>query len=427
MASSRKPRRASGAATPPAAARAVEEFLDAYFAAQPGRGRRISVGLSGGVDSVVLLHALRELAARRRIVLRAVHVHHGISPNADEWSRFCARLCRAWSIPLTRRRVSVGSTRGRGIEAAARDARYRVYAAIRADALALAHHRDDQAETVLLNLLRGAGLRGAAGMPPIGVLGSKALIRPLLNVARADVLDYARLHGLAWIEDESNVDETLARGFLRERVAPLLDQRFRGWQSNLARAARRFGGAHADERALLREFLAARGLRAPSEAKLAEMLRQLASRRRDARVAIEHDGAVLRLHRGAVKVTASQPAAQFGGAAWNGERRMSLADLGGELVFERRRGAGISLARLEGRPVTLRGRSGGEKLRLAETRPRRSLKKLFQEAGVPHWERARLPLLYCGEDLVWVPGVGVDAAYRAARGQAGLVPRWRSL
>jgi len=127
------------------------------------RGKRLAVGLSGGVDSVVLLHLLRELAPRHGFRLSAVHVHHGLSPNADDWARFCRKLCRGWVVPLTVRRVSV-QKKGRGLEAAAREARRAAFAAVAADAIVLAHHLDDQAETVLLNLLRGAGPRGAAAM-----------------------------------------------------------------------------------------------------------------------------------------------------------------------------------------------------------------------------------------------------------------------
>jgi len=204
------------------------------------RGKRLAVGLSGGVDSVVLLHLLRELAPRHGFRLSAVHVHHGLSPNADDWARFCRKLCRGWVVPLTVRRVSV-QKKGRGLEAAAREARRAAFAAVAADAIVLAHHLDDQAETVLLNLLRGAGPRGAAAMQAAGRLGDKRLLRPLLQVRRREILAYARAHHLEWIEDESNRDAALARNFLRLRVGPLLEERFPRWRESLARAALELG------------------------------------------------------------------------------------------------------------------------------------------------------------------------------------------
>ena len=273
------------------------------------RGKRVAVGLSGGVDSVVLLGLLRAAAPRLGLRLSAVHVHHGLSPNADAWARFCRKLCRDQGVPLTVRRVKVRKS-GRGIEAAAREARRAVFAGLRVDAIALAHHLDDQAETVLLNLLRGAGLRGASAMPAVGSLGGRTLWRPLLSVPRRAILDYARAHRLAWIEDESNRDAALTRNFLRLHVGPLLETRFPRWREALGRAARHFASAEAGAERALRAFLDAQGLRAPSAAKLVEMLRQLTGK--GARTAIAHDGALLRAYRGRVSV--ERPGAPAGGS-----------------------------------------------------------------------------------------------------------------
>ena len=367
------------------------------------RGKRVAVGLSGGVDSVVLLRLLRAAAPRLGFALSAVHVHHGLSPNADSWARFCRKLCRAWEVPLTVRRVRVRRA-GQGLEAAAREGRRGVFARLPAEVVALAHQLDDQAETVLLNLLRGAGPRGASAMPAAGRLGSKILWRPLLAVPRRAILAYARTERLAWIEDESNRDEALTRNFLRRCIGPLLETRFPHWRESLARAARHFASAEAGAERALRAFLEAQGLRAPSEAKLVEMLKQLTGR--GARTAIAHDGAVLRAYRGRVSV----------------ERPGAPAE---EVRLRPARGRGIDAARLERGRVSLRLRAGGERLQLDPRRPRRTLKNLFQEAGVAPWKRERLPLLYCDDELVWVPQLGIAAGWQAARGARGLVPEWR--
>ncbi len=385
------------------------------------RGRRLAVGLSGGVDSVVLLHLLRDLAPRRGYALSAVHVHHGLSPNADAWARFCRKLCRDWGVPLSVRRVRIRK-QGKGLEAAAREARRAVFAGLRVDAIALAHQLDDQAETVLLNLLRGAGTRGAAAMPAAGRIGRKLLLRPLLEVPRRDIVAYARANRLAWIEDESNRDDSLTRNFLRLRVGPLLERRFPRWRESLARAARHFAAADADARFALREFLAAQGLRAPSEAKLVEMLKQLTAR--GARTLLQHDGAQLRVYRGKVQVAPVRRAAPFVAIDWGGEDRLPVPSLAGELRFRRARGRGIAAARLDGRKLSVRLRRGGERLQPDARRPRRSLKNLFQESGVPPWQRERLPMLFCGSELVWVAGLGVDAAWQAANGARGIIPEW---
>src|SRR5437763_16274668 len=216
MASSRKPRSADVSA---AVRRALPEL----------QGKRVLVALSGGVDSVVLLHALR---AERHEALRAAHIHHGLSPNADRWAAFCRRLCKRLGVPLTVRRVRV-ARRGEGVEAAARAARYAAFAKLPFDLLALAHQLDDQAETVLMNLLRGAGLRGASGMPARATFRGRTLIRPLLEVPREAIVAYAREHELDWIEDESNQSDAYARNFIRLHVAPLLSARYPRWREAL--------------------------------------------------------------------------------------------------------------------------------------------------------------------------------------------------
>jgi tRNA(Ile)-lysidine synthase len=394
MASSRKQASAS-----------AQAFLHAH-----GR-KRIAVALSGGVDSVVLLHLLKDHPR-----VSAIHVHHGLSPNADAWAASCRRLCRQWDVPLTISKVRVRRS-GKGLEAAARVARYDAFGKLDAEVIALAHHLDDQAETVLMNLLRGAGLRGASGMRALSRFEGKLLARPLLEVSREQIEAYARAHGLRWIEDESNADEALTRNFLRRRVAPLLETRFPQWKRALARAARL--ASEKDDRAsrLLREFLASRNLKAPTEARLVEMLKQLTGRGASTR--IEHDGATLRVHRDRLVGDGPAPA-DFASVPWKGERRLKIPALGGEVRF--RAGIGIATRHVKSGSFQLRLRSGGERLQVHARRPRRTLKNLFQEAGVPSWVRLRTPLLFCGEDLVWVPGLGVDVRYQGR----GVAPEWIS-
>jgi tRNA(Ile)-lysidine synthase len=348
----------------------------------------------------------------------AIHVHHGLSPSADRWAAFCRRLCKRLGVPLTVKKVTVAK-RGDGLEAAARKARYAVFREIRADLIALAHNRDDQAETVLMNLLRGAGPRGARGMLSKSSSHGKTFLRPLLDVPREDIVAYAREHALEWIEDESNADESLTRNFIRHRLGPLLEQKYPRWKESLARAARHFARREAGAEALLRKFLQGRGLRAPSEAKLVEMLKQLTSAGH--KTLIEHDGARLRVYRG--RILEDRPGRALKPVLWKGQRRLALPALGGELRFRAARGKGFSKDLV----LQVRLRRGGERLQPDARRPRRTLKNLFQEAGVPPWERDRLPLLVSGEDVVWVPGLGVDVRYRAAKNAPGVLPEWRKM
>lgn len=222
--------------------------VGAFLAARLAPHERLCVALSGGCDSVVLTHVLSRLGLAGR--LSAVHVHHGLSPNADAWADFCTRYCRDLRIPLRVCRVTVGSGGGEGLEAAARRARYAAFADSAADCLLLAQHRGDQAETLLHNLLRGTGVTGAAAMPVERRFGGLRLIRPLLDVARAEIESYARLHALEWVEDESNGDLALTRNFLRHQALGLLSERFPAAESALAQAAANF----AEAAALLDEF-----------------------------------------------------------------------------------------------------------------------------------------------------------------------------
>ena len=384
------------------------------------RGKRVAVGLSGGLDSVVLLHFLHGLASRAGFRLSAIHVNHGLSPNAGDWQKFCSTFCLELGVPFKATKVNV-KKQDHGLEAAAREARRVAFLKSGADAIALAHHQDDQAETVLFNLLRGTGLAGASGMPAKSRLGRKLLLRPLLDVSRGAIRAYALEHRLGWIEDESNNDETLTRNFLRRRVGPLLETRFPRWRENLARAARHFAAAELDAGHLLRAYLKGKGLRAPSEAKLLEMLKQLGS----GSATIAHDGMVLRRYRERVFTEKKKAHAPLRPQTWKGEARLELPALGGELRFRRVRGRGIASERIKGKKLQVRLRSGGERLRLDPRRPSRTLKNLFQEAGVPPWERERMPLLFCGGELVWVPGLGVDAKYLSVGRAPGIVPDWR--
>ena len=224
-------------------------------------GAHVLLGLSGGVDSVALLAVLAELGATMRFSLRALHVNHGISPNASHWAGFCADICRRLGVPLQVVAADLTPYRSDGLEGAARRARYAILAREDADFIVLAHHRDDQAETLLLQLLRGAGLAGLAGMPAERLLpDSRAqVLRPLLKASRADIEAFARERGLTWIEDESNADLLRQRNFLRHRVLPLIEEQYPSARETIARAASHLGEADAMLADLARIDLAAVG------------------------------------------------------------------------------------------------------------------------------------------------------------------------
>jgi len=421
-------------------------------------GARLVIGLSGGLDSVVLLHCLTGLMSELRLDVSALHVHHGLSPHADDWARFCARLCGRAGVPFAQVAIVVDRDSGLGTEAAAREARYAVFRRQPVDAVALAHHQDDQAETLLLQLLRGAGVRGLSAMPLVRTLDAASglrLVRPLLDVPRAEIHAYACEHDLSWIEDESNADARFERNFLRGEILPRLAQRFPAAIETLSRAALnladaqsvlddvarldarralraeglevrvlgRLSGARA--RNLLRWFLEREGMGAPSRERIEEALRQGLLARSDARVRVKVGPGWLQRHRGRLYVEPVRPdPPPAWRVPWRGEQALRLPVGLGSLRFEPATGAGLSLARLRATEVLVRARTGGERMRLAPERPSRTLKNLLREAAIPAWQRDRLPLLFAGEVLVWAPGVGEDRRYAAGAGEAGVMPSW---
>jgi len=217
----------------------VGAFLRAVL---PATGAaHLCVGYSGGLDSTVLLHLLAAQRQDLGFTLSALHVHHGLMPEADAWAVQCAKVCAAWAVPLTVERMTV-QTADKGVEAAARDARRAAFSRQKVDAIVLAHHQGDQAETLLFRLLRGAGTRGLAAMRPVvSVAGSPALWRPLLTTPRGALMRYAEAHSLSWIEDPSNADPRYSRNFLRNAVVPLLATRFPAVTAILARTATQMG------------------------------------------------------------------------------------------------------------------------------------------------------------------------------------------
>ena len=432
----------------------LDDYLQARLPALIAPGGRATLALSGGVDSVVLLNLLLSAQRTLNFSLSAIHVNHHLSPHAKDWAAFCAALCAEHGVPLTVKNVQVPRRSPLGLEAAARSLRYQAFAELDTDVLLLAHHLDDQTETLLLNLLRGTGVRGAAGMPA-SRHQALLLARPLIDVPRATLMAYAKKHRLAWVEDESNDNTAFARNFLRHEVLPVIERRFPAYRQTLARAAQHFSEAdalldelaaidlasavhaeklrlaalaslsHARVKNLFRAYLETQGVPVLDADRLQEWLRQLLTARADSRVALGVAGLTLRRYRGEAWVEFDTPApAPDWQMAWRSEREIKLAALGGKLLFTAVQGAGISVAKLTQSEVTLRLRQGGEKLKPSCKRPRKTLKHLLQEAAIPPWQRERLPLIYSGEHLVAVPAIGIDCAFHAVPGEPGLKMRW---
>jgi tRNA(Ile)-lysidine synthase len=413
------------------------------------------VAFSGGLDSLCLLVALQRLGARRPggagIALRAVHVDHGLNPRSAQWARACRARCRELGLPLAVHRVRVAPARGESLEAVAREARYaRLRESLRpGEVLLTAHHLDDQLETILLQLMRGAGVSGLAAMPALMPFGRGLHLRPLLSLARRQLQDWARAEGLRWIDDDSNVDPRFDRNYLRHRVLPLLQARWPAAARVAARSAAHLGDARelladlaaldlaslrrggaldldalamlsaARRRNAVRAWLATRGLPAPDARHLARILGELCAARRDAAPLVAWPGAQVRRHRGwlyALAAPGNAPSAAPREWRWRRAPALELgAGLGSLHLHRDPRGtiAGGSL------PATLRVgfRAGGERLRTEAGGPRRTVKELLRAAGVLPWMRSSLPLVHAGDTLVAVADLFVDASVLPAPGQ----------
>lgn len=385
----------------------------------------VLVGLSGGLDSSVLLHLLANDAGIRQHGLRALHVHHGLHADADDWAAHCHDVCDALDVPLLIVHVDVDRATGLGLEGAAREARHRAYVDALGEGgiLALAHHRDDQAETFLLRALRGSGIDGLAAMRPWRAYAGGWLWRPLLDLPRDALRAHAVHHGLRWIEDPGNTDEALDRNFLRARVMPLLRERWPHADAAFARSAAL--GAQAsdllaqeddavllramhDERTLdaaalrgiagerrgriLRRWVAGLGLPPLPGNGVARIGRDLLDAGHDSSARFNWNGARIQrwrdlLHAGRIDA----PLPMDWSCAWDGASPLALPT-GDALALH---GAGGFDA-----PLRVHARHGGERIRLPGRVHSHALKHLLQDAGVPPWRRARMPLLSDGDELL---------------------------
>ncbi len=439
----------------PAAALSPHAFLSAL---QPvARAPRWWVAFSGGLDSTVLLHLLAELKECDPALppLGAIHVNHHLRAESDLWQRHCLARCEALGVTLEVAEVRVNRS-GSGLEAAAREARYRVFESIlgSGEALFLGHHQDDQVETLMLRLLRGAGLNGLGAMSPARSLGRGTLQRPLLDLPRSELAAYAAARRLSYIDDPSNADCGLDRNYLRHQVLPLLAQRWPAYATTLTRAASHLRDAARDLDAsapglprcrnrmgdpglrlapllampdsclarTLRRWLAELGQPvAPDTAALAEWVRQL---RAAGGGGARFQFAGLELGRFQDALYVLPPADAFDPSSFPvvcGE----VQDIPGVGVLELVPAASGAPSLAGEGPLSWRWRRGGERLRLPGRAGSRSLKQLLQEAGVPPWWRERLPLLYCGEQLVAVADLWLCDGPWLAPGKAGWQVRWQ--
>lgn len=435
----------------------IERTLERELAGRvPGwPAAAICVALSGGVDSVALLFACHRIrSAQPGLRLRALHVHHGLQPAADQWLAQCRALCARLGLPFDAVQLELAPAAGESVEAAARVARYR---ALRerlkpGEALLTAHHQDDQLETVLLQLFRGAGIAGLAAMPAGAPFGPGLLLRPLLGVTRAAIEDYARTQGLEGVEDPGNASARFDRSLLRREITPRLRARWPAVARAVSRSARHAAAAQEllDQLAemdadgalepgrlqaarlaalprlrqanLLRWWLRQNALGLPSEARLGAILDDLLPARADALPVVTWPSGEVRRFRGWLHAMPPLRAAEPGPWSLAPGERLEMAGAG-TLQLTPAIGRGLSAGRFPG-PFEVRLRRGGERLQPQGSPVEKSVTRLLREAGVPPWLRDRVPLLSSGGRLLAVGDRWIASGAAAEATEPGYAVVW---
>lgn len=417
--------------------------------------RHFVVAYSGGLDSQVLLHSLYRLRqVEPSIRLRAIHVNHQLSPNAGEWAKQCERNCDAWDISCRIANVQLNIPAGSSLEAVAREKRYEIFSSLvqSSECLVTAHTQTDQAETLLLQLMRGAGVRGLSAMPLQKNISTLAvLLRPLLTFTRAELQYYAEQFDLTWIEDESNSNLRFDRNFVRHQVFPALSTRWPEASKSIAQTAAHCGEAElllneladADLKALwdqqnnylmlplmrqysphrqrniLRRWLQLQAVSPPPRKQLLQIQNELFSSRRDAQSCVKWKDMEIRVYQDHLYLGKQIERMANVIIPWNLCGSLTLPLNIGRLVAEPMQGSGLS-GKLKDAEITIRFRQGGERCQPDGRIGKRSLKKLFQEWQVPPWQRDRIPLIFHHEQLIAVVGYCVCKGYVAASDEEGV-------
>lgn len=397
------------------------------------------IGLSGGVDSVVLLHLFAQARQALSLKLRAIHIHHGLSPNADSWATFCEQLCEQWAIPLTVCKVQVQGKQG--LEANARTARYHaIQQHIQPnEMLATAHHLDDQVETFFLALKRGSGIQGLGAMQAVSVWQNVAIFRPLLSFSKTDILAYAKQHQLKWIEDESNFNTDFDRNFLRQTTLPLLNQRWQQFNQMVARSSQHCaeqqqlieellqpeltsrlqngglditGFEHFSllkQQQLVRLWLAQAHLAMPSVAQLEQIIQHLILAKADKNPQVKLEQHLIRRYQQQIFITSIQ--AEIDDFELELPPQSEEIQLPASLGIVQRNGIEIIYnisgkshrlllpEALQQTPLRLTNRYPSKVQCYGKTH-REEMKKIWQENCIPAWLRGRVPLIFYGEILI---------------------------
>ena len=438
------------------------QLLHSVLQFSPG-ARRWWIAYSGGMDSHVLLHLCHQFLAElpagiKKPELCAVHVNHQLQAQSGDWAEHCRIQAEGFDVKFVTASVLVDNLPRKSLEAQAREARYEVFERCldTGDVLLMGHHSDDQAETLLMRLLRGSGSKGLGAMPVSRALAGGSIYRPLLNNTRLQIEHYAQSHGLSWVDDPSNQQHDFDRNFIRHKLLPILGERWPNYAQTLSRSAalsreasqliqelaaldiERLGLSScrgqllfeplkqlglARQRNILRYWLQELDLELPSEAQLTVLVSEVIHAKEGA--SPELNWANVSVHRSGLCLYAAKSLPSIDVSrvyTWDGEAELALAGAG---VISSARQLGRGLAVKEASQLTIRFRQGGECLRPVGRGGSRKLKKLLQELKVPYWLRDRVPLIYIGDELIAVADIVIDERWQVGHDVSGVVINWQ--
>ena len=414
----------------------------------------ISVALSGGVDSIVLLHALSQIQKQLKLKLSAIHIHHDLSPNADDWLTFCYKECKKLNIPIKSKKINIKQDLSMGIEAAARKSRYQVLEIYRKGILALGHHQNDQAETLMLQLFRGSGLNGLAAMPTFD--RERFIWRPLLRINREIIEDYAKENDLVFIEDESNNNLQFERNFLRKEILPLIKSRYPDIINTISRSSENIAEglnlhkAIAKEDAnlyfsknkdrlslsmlkvlekerivnLIRWWLDVNKQMMPSKKTMSELYKQIENVKKDSLLNIDiSESMSIKAYRDELFLVEKTIKIDPYELIWRGEGVVELPG-NSKLIFKKSLGSGFSLSKIGSKTLTIQNRNGGESFKPKKNQPTRTLKYLLQTSNIPPWKRQLMPLVFSENELVAVPDFGIHYQFQTDKEEYGWDINW---
>ncbi len=418
------------------------------------------IGFSGGLDSHVLLQLCSKISFCQNKIT-AVYIDHGLQSESEKWAAHCRSVAEQLAVNFLAIKVDASAKNRQSPEEAARDARYQAFKRLieEADVLLLAQHQEDQLETVLLQLFRGAGLSGLSGMPQLMSFAGGQLVRPLLSVDKQSLLDYAVQQQLVWVDDPSNKANTFDRNFLRNEIIPALKQRWPALEKTVSRSAEHCANAqnfldtkaragfaeaydlsdhtivisqlekHGDflQKLILRYWFKQQGLRMPPKDFINKILNQVVGASRDSAPVLSGQGHEIRRYRDRLYCLKKQEevnlheqfdwcdVAQALCLPGAGKLKLVCAD------------SGVLFSDLNCAKITVKFRQGGETIALPGREGRHQLKKLFQEVGIPPWQRHLTPLIYIGNELLAVGEYWISSSYFSQKKGACVRFKWQKL